>query len=334
MGVASVVVMAAMLYGCSSSSSTPDAITLYNGQHVQTTDALAAAFTKETGIKVNIRSDDEDVFAAQIVDEGSHTPADVLMTENSPPLQYLASKDLLAPVDPSTLANTPSTFNSPDGKWVGVTARVSVLDYNTNLLKPSDLPTSAMDLADPKWKGKLGIAPGETDFQPIITSIARTYGEPAALKWLEAVKENAGSHLYPDNETLTDEINKGQVSIGIINQYYWYREQVEKGASNMHSAITYFAPGDVGYVIDIAGAAVLSASHNKPDAQKFLAFITSKQGQEIIAHSDSFEYPVASGVTTAKPETPFTSLQPNPITVSELGDGALAEKLLHEAQLQ
>ena len=98
------------------------------------------------------------MLADQIVTEGSHSPADVFFTENSPPLEYLASKNLLAPILPSTLANTPAKYNSPDGKWVGISARVSILVYNTSLLKPSELPTSVMQLADPEWKGKLAIA--------------------------------------------------------------------------------------------------------------------------------------------------------------------------------
>jgi iron(III) transport system substrate-binding protein len=326
---------AVLLASCSSadSSSSAGSLTVYSGQHVQTTQALVVAFEKETGISVNLRSDDEDVLADQIVTEGSRSPADVYFTENTPPLQYLASKGLLASVDPSTLANTPSRFNSPDGKWVGVTARVSVMVYNTSLLNPSALPTSVMDLADPQWKGKIGIAGAETDFQPIVTSIARAHGEAAALQWLDAVKANAGSHSYSDNETLTSQVNSGQVALGIINQYYWYRQKAQVGASGLQSAIGYFAPEDPGYVIDVSGAGILKSSSHQADAQRFLAFLTSKEGQEIIAHSDSFEYPVASGVTTAEPETPFDQLQPNSITLAELGTGAEAIKLLQEAQL-
>jgi iron(III) transport system substrate-binding protein len=312
-------------------SGTP--LTLYSGQHVQTTQSLVNAFEKKTGITVNVRFDDEDVLADQLVTEGSHSPADIFFTENSPPLQYLASKNLLVPIAKSTLAQTPSKYDSPDGMWAGVSARVSVIVYNTSLIKPSQLPTSAMQLAEPQWKGKIAIAGGETDFQPIVTSVARTYGTAAALKWLEAVKANAGSHQYPDNETIADEVNRGQVALGIVNQYYWYRERAEVGASNMHSAIAYFAPHDVGYVVDVSGAAILRSSHNQAEAQRFVAFLTSAQGQEIIAHSDSFEYPIASGVTTAQPETPFDQLQPNPITIPELGTGAEAIKLLQEAQL-
>jgi iron(III) transport system substrate-binding protein len=309
------------------------ALTLYSGQHVQTTQALVSAFEKKTGITVNVRFDDEDVLADQIVSEGGHSPADVFFTENSPPLQFLASKHLLAPIKASTLAQTPSKYNSPNGLWAGVSARVSVIVYNTSLLKASQLPTSVMQLAQPKWKGKIALAGGETDFQPIVTSVARTYGNAAALRWLNAVKSNAGSHQYPDNETVTDQINRGQVALGVINQYYWYRLRAELGASNMHSAIATFAPRDVGYVVDVSGAGVLRSSPNQAEAQRFVAFLTSAQGQRIIARSTSFEYPIASGVTTAQPETPFNQLQPNSISIAQLGTGAQAIKLLQAAQL-
>jgi iron(III) transport system substrate-binding protein len=308
-------------------------LTLYSGQHVQTTQALVNAFEKKSGIPVNVRFDDEDVLADQMVTEGTHSPADVFFTENSPPLQYLASKHLLRPVDTSTLARTPAQYDSPDGLWAGVSARVSVIVYNPSLIKASQLPTSAMQLSAPKWRGKIALAGGETDFQPIVTSVARTYGDGAALRWLDGMKNNAGSHLYPDNETVVDEVNRGQVALGIVNQYYWYRMRAEIGAANMHSAIAYFAPRDVGYVIDVSGAAVLRSSQHAAEAQRLVAFLTSAQGQQIIAHSTSFEYPIASGVTTAQPETPLAQLRPNSISIAQLGTGAAAIALLQEAQL-
>ena len=78
---------------------------------------------------------------------------------------------------------------------------------------------------------------------------------------------------------------------------------------------------------------MLKSSKHQAAAQQFLAYIISKQGQEIIAHSISFEYPIASGVTTAQPETPFGQLQPNSITMPELGDGSTAISLLKQAGL-
>jgi iron(III) transport system substrate-binding protein len=334
-GLAAATIGAVLLVGTSSgpAGASPAPITLYSGQHVQTTQALVNAFEKKTGITVNVRFDDEDVMADQIVAEGGHSPADVFFSENSPALQYLASKQLLAPLSKSTLSESPAKYDSPNGEWLGVSARVSVMVYNTSLLKPSQLPTSAMQLSQPKWKGKIALAEGETDFQPIVTSVAQTHGNAAALRWLDGLKANAGSHIYPDNETITSEVNSGQVALGIINQYYWYRLRAEDGASGMHSAIAYFAPHDVGYVIDVSGAGVLRSSAHKSEAQEFVAFLGSAQGQEIIAHSDSFEYPIGSHVTTAQPETPFDQLQPHSITIAQLGTGATAIQLLQEAQL-
>jgi iron(III) transport system substrate-binding protein len=328
------------LAGCGSSgpdSPSGQSITLYSGQHEQTTDGLVTAFEKQTGITVNVRNDDEDTLANLIAVQGSHSPADVFYTENSPALEFLQEKGLLAPVDSSTLARVPARYSSPAGDWVGVSARVSVIMYNPSLIARSQLPTSVMQLADPNYQGKFAFAAGETDFQPIVTSVLRTYGQAAALRWLQGIKANAASHIVPDNETIADEVNRGQVAFGVINQYYWYRLRAEIGASAMHSQITYFAPHDPGYVVDVSGAAVLKSSTHQTAAQKFLAFLVSQQGQEIISRAagneQSYEYPLASGVTTSAPETPFDQLQPNPITIADLGDGSAAIAVLRQAGL-
>jgi iron(III) transport system substrate-binding protein len=311
-----------------------NSLVLYNGQHEQTTQAVVNAFEKQTGITVTIRNGDEDTLAEQIMQEGSRSPADVFFTENSPPLMKLGEEHMLATVDASTLAAVPAGVSSPDKNWVGVTARVSALVYNTTDLKPSQLPSSVMDLANPEWAGKLGIAPGETDFQPIITSIADTYGSAAALAWLKAVKANAGSHVYPDNETITAEVNSGQVEIGLINHYYWYRLRAQDGASAMHSALHFFAAGDPGYVLDVSGAGILASSTHQAAAQKFLAFLVSAAGQRIIAQTDSFEYPLRPGVAANPQLPPLSSLHPDPAdTIARLGDGSQALSLLQQAQL-
>ncbi|MBO0729852.1 MAG: extracellular solute-binding protein [Acidimicrobiaceae bacterium] len=337
-GVGAVVAAVALLAaGCGTTGSTAaggaHTITLYNGQHQQTTQALVAAFERQTGIAVKERDGDEDALAEQIEQEGSGSPADVIYTENSLALQNLDSHGLLAPVSPSTLSVTPSQYNSPNGNWVGVSARVSALVYNTGKASASQMPTSVMDLANPKWKGKLALAPTETDFLPIISSIAKAKGKAAALSWLNAVKANASSHIYPDNETVTADVNAGQAELGLINGYYWFRLRAEIGSKKIHSALAFFAPRDPGYVVDVSGAGLLKSSKHQADAQKFLAFLVSKQGQQILAHSDSFEYPLTPGVAPAPGLQPFAQLQPAPISVADLGDGSEALQLLQEAQL-
>jgi iron(III) transport system substrate-binding protein len=336
--------LAGVLAGCSASASagpgsgpgsggSGQTLTLYNGQHEETTQALVGAFEKQTGIKVTVRSDSEAVLTAQILQEGSRSPADVIYTENSPPLTRLAEQHLLAPVNTSTLASVPSRFDSPAGDWAGVSGRVTVLVYNTSQLTPAQLPKSALDLADPKWKGKFGFAPSETDLQPVITSITKSHGQAAALAWLKGLKDNAGSNVYPDNETVMSKINSGQVQIALINNYYWYRLRLQQGAAAMHSAVAHLAPGDSGYVMDISGAGLLASSTHKAAAQKFLAFLVSAQGQQIIARSDSYEYPLRPGIPASALLTPFSQLSPAADSVSDLGDGVLPLNLLQQAQL-
>jgi len=309
-------------------------ITLYSGQHVQTTDALVSSFEKSNPtVNVAVRSNDEDTLDAQIVAEGSRSPADVFFSENSPALEYLQQKGLLAKVSAATLAKTPSKYDSPIGDWVGVSARVSVLIYNPRLIEKSALPTRILQLANPKYKNKVAFAPGETDFQPVITAVLKAYGKNATTKWLNGLKANATSHLYPNNETVTNDVNRGLVAFGVIDQYYWYRLRAEIGAASTPSKITFFAPHDPGYVLDVSGAGVLKSSTHKAAAQRFLTFLVSAKGQEIIAHSISFEYPIASGVTTAQPETPLQELQPYPIDLAQLGTGQRAIALLREVQL-
>jgi iron(III) transport system substrate-binding protein len=339
-GVTTLLAVSVLFAACSSSSGSSNGsgsgttITLYSGQHEQTTDLLVKGFEKKTGITVKVRNDDEDVLTNQIITEGSASPADVIFTENSPALETLQEKGRLTAVDPSTLAAVPSQYSSPQGKWVGVSARVNVMAYNTTALTKAELPTSIMQLADPKWKGKLGLAQGESDFFPIVVSIQKTYGTAAAARWLAAVKANAGSNVYPDNETLISEINQGHVELGVLNHYYWYREKAEVGAADVHSAIATFAPHDAGYVIDVSGAGIIDTSRHKSADQQFLAYLVSKEGQEIIAHSDSFEYPLGSGVTTTQPLQPFDTLQPAPLTIAQLGDGSSATTLLQQAGLE
>lgn len=320
------------LAACSSGSAA-NSITVYSGQHPQTTAALVSAFEHDTGISVLVRNGDESALADQIIAEGSRSPADVFLTENSPALWILQEHHLLAPVDASTLAQVPARYSSPAGDWVGVTARVSVMVYNTDRLKPDQLPTSVLQLADPPWKGMVGLAAGETDFQPIVTAVERARGESAALAWLQGLKDNAGGDIYPDNETLTSRINSGAAAIGIVDQYYWYRLKAQLGAAAMHSAVAELAPGDPGYVVDVSGAGVLASSSHQAAAQRFVAFLVSEPGQEIVAHGDSFEYPLRAGVTMTAPEPPLGSLHPDPVSVAELGDGSGAIALLQRVQL-
>jgi iron(III) transport system substrate-binding protein len=307
-------------------------LTLYSAQHEQVVDMLTAAFTKDTGIKVIVHEGEGPDIASQILQEGADSPADVFFTENSPELNLLDEKSLLAPVAPATLAEVPQKYNSPDGKWLGVLARENVLDINPSMIADAALPKSILDLAKPEFAGKLGIAPSDSDFLPLVSAVIRQEGKPAALAWLKGLKANA--KIYQDDEGVVAAVARGEVATGIVNNYYWTRLYTDLGPAKIHSRIHHFGGGDIGALVNISGAAVLKSSKRQADAQKFLAFLVSAQAQTLLGQSEvDFEYPLRPGIPPNKLLTPFKELQPPAISAASLGDDQDAGQLLQQAGL-
>jgi iron(III) transport system substrate-binding protein len=316
--------------GCGGGGS-PNSIVLYNGQHPELTQALAGAFTKATGITVQMRTDDGVILADQLMQEGSASPADVYVSENSPEMMTLEQHGLLGRLPAATLAQIPPTYRSPAGEWVGIALRVSTLVYNTSLLPRAGLPTSILDLAKPQWKGKLAIAPTDSDFPPIVGAVIAMHGEKAASAWLAGLKRNA--QIYQDEEAVVAAVNRGDEAAGIVNQYYWYRLRLEDGAQAMRSALYYFPRTDVGSITNISGATVLASSHNRPAAQRFVRFLVSPEAQRILAHGNDFEYPARPGVPANGSLPPLAVVPHATLPVVALGNDQRATQLIEAAGL-
>lgn len=307
-------------------------LTLYNSQHEQVVDMLAKDFEKQSGISVKVRNGEGPALAAQLVAEGTATPADVYFTENSPELMLLDEKGLLAKTDTATLAAIPARYNAPQGNWVGVVARENVLVYNTKKIDAAQLPASLMDLAKPEWKGKIGIAPSDGDFLPVVSAVIAMKGEAGALQWLKGLKTNA--QIFDDDEGVVAAVNRGGVATGVVNNYYWARLHVQLGDSATRSAIYHFGNGDVGALVNVSGAAVMKSSQNQEAGQRFLAYLVSERAQDLMAKSHvGFEYPLRAGVAPDPLLKPFDQLNPPALTIEQLGDDSKAAKLMRQAGL-
>jgi iron(III) transport system substrate-binding protein len=311
---------ASLLAACGSSPS--DTIVVYSGQHEQTTSRLVARFEARYHIKVEVRTGDEASLGQQVLVEGANSPADVFYSENTPVLESLREHGRLAPLPESTLAAVPRRYTAAQGDWVGVSARVSALVYNPSRLGSTRLPSSVLELGAARFRGKLAFAPAETDFQPLVAAIARVDGTTRAERWLRELQ--AAGTVYPDNETVTTQVNNGQSALGPIDHYYWYRLRAELGASGIHSTLRYFPPGDPGNLLDVSGAAILSSSSHRAAAQQFLSFLVSAEGQQTIAHSASYEYPLRAGVAPAPGLVPLAEIRPTELAPAALGDGSAA----------
>ncbi|HEX6688508.1 MAG TPA: extracellular solute-binding protein [Solirubrobacterales bacterium] len=318
--------------GCGGSSSdSSGSLTLYSSQHEPMTEALVKGFEEENGAEVQVRYGEDEGLASQIEQEGDASPADVVLTENTPPLELLAGNELLAEVEPSTLEEVPSQYNSPTGHWVGVAARETVMVYNPDLIAADELPASILDLAKPEWKGKLAIAPSEPDFVPIVSAIEKLDDEAAAKSWLEGFAANA-KH-YNDNEGIIAAVDSGQIAAGIINHYYWYEAVAEEGKDKVPSKLHYFGHEDPGALVNISGAGALASSGDPELAQEFLAYLVSEEGQTAIAESGDWEYPLNSAVPPPPGLKSFDSLEPPKVGPADLGDGSGPVELMEQVGL-
>ena len=324
---ASLTPAAALLGGAGLRAETTE-LTLYNGQHRATTEAVVAAFTKATGIRVVMRNAESPELASQLTEEGAHSPADLFFSEQSPPAAAVQAKGLLTPIDAATLKLAPARYAARDGSWVGVTARTRVITYNKKMVAAADLPKSIMDFGTPAMKGKFGYVK-QDGFQEQVMAIVHIKGRDAALQWLKGLKEYGRS--YNGNRIASTAVENGEIAMALSNNYYWYSLAKEKGADSLNSALYSFPGDDAGNIFNVSAIGIMKSSQKQEAAQKLVAFMLSNAGQEAMMDTTA-EYPVVAGLTSPfhlPPLDHFTA----PVTPADMGSAAEAYALEREAGL-
>ncbi len=304
-----------------------ETLVLYNGQHRTTTEALVAAFTKETGTAVTVRNAESPALAGQLIEEGARTPADLFYSEQSPPVAALEERGLLLPLEAETLKQVPAAYASRTGVWVGGSVRTRVVAYNKAMLTPDKLPRSVLDFATPAWKDRIGYAPKD-GFQEQIMAIERLKGHDAALAWLRGLRENG--RMYNGNGAAVRAMEAGEVAAVLTNNYYWYSLARERGADAMKSAVHYVDRTDVGAIQCLSAAGILKSSAKPALAQRFVAFMVGAAGQTAIAGSVA-EYPVRPGVASPFALPPLDQVAAAPVTPAEFGSAAEAYAMQRDA---
>ena len=284
-----------------------DTLTVYSAQHESLVRTMLQDFTEETGIELEFRDANDSELANQIVQEGDASPADVFLTENSPSIDVVDEAGLLAPLDDATLEQVGEQYRPSSGNWVGFAARSTVLAYNPADIDEAQLPASILDLAAPEWQGRVGIAAGGADFQAIVSAVLAIEGEDATREWLSGLERNA--EVYASNTAVMKAVDEGEVEVGVMYHYYWYRDRAEGGLVGDDARLYYFGNQDPGAFVSISGAGVLASSDQEQDAQRLVAFLTSAAAQERLADSSALEYAVGNGVASAEELPSLESLQ-------------------------
>ncbi|HCM9498976.1 iron ABC transporter substrate-binding protein [Enterobacter asburiae] len=300
-----------------------EGIVVYNAQHENLVKSWVDGFTKETGIKVTLRNGDDSELGNQLVQEGSASPADVFLTENSPSMVLVDNANLFAPLDADTLKQVPAEYRPAHGRWIGIAARSTVFVYNPEKLNEQQLPESLMDLAKPEWKGRWAASPSGADFQAIVSAMLALKGEKTTLEWLKAMKAN--SVAYKGNSTVMKAVNAGQIDGGVIYHYYRFVDQSKTGENSKNTQLYYFKHQDPGAFVSLSGGGVLASSKHKAQAQAFIKYITGKEGQESLRTNNAFEYAVGVNAASNPKLVPLKDLDAPKVEPSTLNSKKVIE---------
>ena len=300
-----------------------EGIVIYNAQHENLVKSWVDGLTKETGIKVTLRNGDDSERGNQLVQEGSASPADVFLTENSPSMVLVDNANLFAPLDSDTLKQVPAEYRPAHGRWIGIAARSTVFVYNPAKLSEQQLPKSLMDLAKPEWKGRWAASPSGADFQAIVSAMLALKGEKATLEWLKAMKANFVA--YKGNSTVMKAVNAGQIDGGVIYHYYRFVDQSKTGENSKNTQLYYFKHQDPGAFVSLSGGGVLASSKHKAQAQAFIKYITGKEGQESLRTNNAFEYAVGVNAASNPKLVPLKDLDAPKVEPSTLNSKKVIE---------
>ena len=330
-GLVSLLGVVGSLAACGSASGAgSETLTVYSAQHESLVRAMLSDFTDETGIEVQFREGNDAELANQIIQEGDASPADVFLTENSPSIGAVDEAGLLAPLDRATLDQVAPQYRPSSGNWTGFAARATVLGYQPAAVSEAELPASILDLANPEWQGRVGIAAGGADFQAIVSAVLALRGEDATRAWLAGLERNA--EVYASNTAVMKAVDEGEIDVGVMYHYYWYRDQAENGLVGDDVKLHYFRNQDPGAFVSVSGAGVLASSDQPDDAQRLVAYLTGTAAQQRLADSDALEYAVGSGVASAPALPPLADLQAPEIDPGVL-NGPQVTELMEEVGL-
>ncbi len=313
------------LTACQTVVESADSLVLYSGRAEELVQPLIDQFETESGISVEVRYASSAELAAQILEEGENSPMDVFFAQDAGALGAVSKAGLFEKLPDNIFGAVDFSYSSKDQLWVGVSGRARIFSYNP--AKVSEIPVSVFDLADPIWKGRIGIAPTNASFQSFVTAMRVSAGEEKTLEWLVAMKEHAV--LFEKNGAILEAVETGVVDAGLINHYYYFERGNEVGFENLTSKIGHFQSGDVGNLINVAGVGIRNTN---TATVKFVEYLLSQTGQKYFADKTG-EYPLIDGIAPAFDLAPLRELPAPKIDLSDLDSLSETLDLIREAGL-
>lgn len=313
--------------GSDSNDLSGETITLYSGRDEELIAPIIERFTEATGIRVEVRYGNSAEMGAQLLEEGESTPADVFYSQEVGAVGVLAEAGLLSALPDELVQRVDERFRPGEGNsWVGVTGRARVIVYNPDLI---EAPTGVEELVEPRYAGKVAIVPGNAGFQAFMTGFRVSRGEEAAREWLETMIANDVITNIEKNGDVLDAVENGELPIGLINHYYWARDERQP---NMKAQLVFPEGEDPGGLVNATAAAILKGAADNPAALALVEFLISEEGQTAFVE-ETFEYPVIEGVADPVGVPPLDDLEGPDLDLTDLESLEQTQQLLTELGL-
>jgi len=303
-----------------SAASAAEKVNIYSYRQPQLIDPLLKAFTAKTGIETNV------VYASaglteRIQAEGANSPADVLFTVDIGRLTEAKDKGVTAPVnaaDVKELAAIPASFRDPEGHWFGLTMRARVVYASKEWVKQTSITYA--ELADPKWKGKICIRPGQHVYNvSLIASIIAHEGEAKAEEWLKGVKANLARRPAGGDREQVRDVQAGLCDLAIGNTYYMAAMLKNPQQKAWADSVNMLFPDAAtrGTHVNLSGVSLIKSAPNKAAAIKLMAFLASEEGQKLYAEANS-EYPIDPDVPPTALVQSWGKLVPDKVSLAKV----------------
>jgi iron(III) transport system substrate-binding protein len=288
-------------------------------------DAFNAVYPDVT---VTVLNGSNGELAAKILEEQANPQADVLINSDTLTMASLAAEGAFAPNDSGVVAEVPEGFRADDGSWVALTLRPRVIMYNTELVTPEELPTSLLDLTDPRWQGAVGSANSTNGAMMAQLVVMRNQlGEAATQAFIEGLVAN-DTQFFGGHTDVRQAVGAGELKLGLVNHYYYHLSKAE-GAP---VGIIYpdQDEGDLGLIVNSTNAGMVRDGPNPELARLFIDFMLSTRGQRVYAEQN-FEYPINPDVALAADVPPLSSFMRNEVNLKTMWDELEPTRALAQA---
>jgi iron(III) transport system substrate-binding protein len=249
-------------------------LVIYSANDSTLNDLVFAAFTKETGIKVESVSTGSGVLMKRIQAEKDNPQGDIIWGVSRSLLQ--TNKAYFAPYKSKENAAIPADFRDPDNLWTGTNVHLLVVTKNTKLMPSGEGPKTWDDLLDPKYKGKIAFTdPANSGSAYTNATLLIDHWGSGEAGWGKLKALFANTKILNRSTLVFQGVGTGEYALGISLEYagaLW--------ASN-GAPVTNIYPAD-GTLALLEGVAILKGDPNPEAAKAFVDYINRKDVCEMM----------------------------------------------------